>query len=331
VVAQIDRDYVKVARSRTLVRLLSYGFFEGRPATTRGQWFNPVVAAHLRIAARIASGSSPNRPIFVLGVGRSGTTLLGRLLAVHPDVGFLNEPKAMWHFIDPVEDVSGFYNRSATAYLRRSPTDVTPGMRARANQLYGYYQRLTRSQRVVDKYCELSYRRDYLRALFPDCVLIAIVRRPQAVVRSIEQWSAVHGSQSEDWWGVDGRKWEVLQATLLADQPDADLLVRMAKAARGDADRALIEWVVGMRELVMDQHGAELDLLVRYEDLVSDPVAQMARILGAARLSPSDEVERLAALVVRDDSRSQAERDDVVPSELRGAVDELLVALGYSQ
>jgi Sulfotransferase family len=330
VIAQLDRNYVKIAKSRVLVRLLSYGLFEGRPATTRGQWWNPAVAAHLRLAARAASGRPPDRPIFVLGIGRSGTTLLGRLLAVHPDVGFLNEPKAMWHLIDSVEDVSGVFNHSATAYMRRSGSDVTPEMRTRANQLYGYYERLTRSQRIVDKYCELSYRRDYLRALFPDCMLIAIVRRPQAVVRSIEQWSAVHGSPTEDWWGVENRKWEVICDTLLVDQPDAAMLLRLAKSARGDADRAILEWVIGMRELLSPRPHTDLDLLIRYEDLVADPGGEMNRTLAAVGLPPSAEVERMAGLVVHEDTRTHTVPDDVVPGELRGVVDDLLAALGYT-
>lgn len=295
VVAQLDRNYVRIARSRTAVRLLSYSLFEGRPPTTRGQWFNPVVAAHLRLAARSAPISPPVRPIFILGVGRSGTTLLGRLLGVHPHVGFLNEPKAMWHQIDPLEDVTGLYNRSPIAMMRRSASDVTPEMRAAAHRLYGHYQRVTRSRRVVDKYCELSYRRDYLRALFPDCVLIAIVRRPEAVIRSIEQWQLTNGSQTQDWWGVGNRKWQVLRDSLLPDQPDAGVITALADAARTDADRALIEWIVGMRDLTKSQAGGALNLLMRYEDLVADPVGQMARALDSAALPTSVEVEKMAS------------------------------------
>lgn len=331
VIAQLDRSYARIARSRVLVRLLSYGLFEGRPATTRGQWWNPAVAAHLRVGVHVASGRPPDRPIFVLGVGRSGTTLLGRMLAVHPDVGFLNEPKAMWHLIDQFEDVSGLLNRSATAYMRRSGSDVTSEMARRANNLYGYYQRLTRSQRVVDKYCELSYRRDYLRTLFPDCILVAIVRRPHAVVRSVEQWCADHGSKSEDWWGIENRKWEVLRDTLLPDQPDGEMLIRLAESARGNADRALIEWIIGMRELLHLRPGADLDLLVRYEDLVADPVGQINRTLAAVSLPPSEEVERMAGLIVREDGRSQAVTAGIVPDELRGVVDDLIEALGYTR
>ncbi len=213
--------------------------------------------------------------------------------------------------------------------MRRGSGDVTEEMRERAQRLFGYYERVTRSKRIVDKYCELSYRREYLRALFPDCVLIAIVRRPSAVARSIEQWSAAHGSPDEDWWGVHDRKWQVLCDELLPGQPDAALLVRAAQEARGNADRAVIEWIVGMRDLTRETPAAALDLIVRYEELAADPVRQMSRVLEACGLSPAVEVEQMAKCVVRDDSRGTAP-DDEIPDVLRPAVRKLLGGLGYA-
>ena len=43
-VAQLDKEYVELSKERALKRFLSYLFFEGRPHTTKGQWFNPVVS-----------------------------------------------------------------------------------------------------------------------------------------------------------------------------------------------------------------------------------------------------------------------------------------------
>lgn len=326
-IAQLTPEYVKAARARTLVRLVSYGLFEGRPATTKGQWFNPVVRAHLRTARSLGPHRPPDRPIFLLGVGRSGTTLLGLLLGVHPDVGFLNEPKMMWNLIDPTEDPSGFYNRGSTAHIFRYPRDVTDDMRRTANALYSYYGTAVRAARVVDKYCELTYRRAYLKALFPECRLIAIVRRPSAVIRSVEQWSKDHQRGNEDWWGVNGRKWELLKETVIAKQPDAPKLLQAADRAQTDSERSLLEWIVGMRELVRPDPLAPLDLLVRYEDLVRQPVAEMRRVLRAADLPLSERVDRMASSVVRADSR--ARQDENVGGELENEIGDLLAALGY--
>ena len=96
-VAQIDTKFIRARPWKLWSRLLAYALFEGRPLTTRGRWINPLVFAGYRLWSVLPLRKRDLRPIFVMGVGRSGTTVLGTILALHPDVGYLNEPKALWH------------------------------------------------------------------------------------------------------------------------------------------------------------------------------------------------------------------------------------------
>ena len=98
-VAQIDSVYWKTNLNRVPVRLLSYALFEGRPVTTRGQWINPLVFGHFKIVKWMPQLQRVKSPIYIIGTGRSGTTILGVILSIHRQVGFLNEPKALWHAI----------------------------------------------------------------------------------------------------------------------------------------------------------------------------------------------------------------------------------------
>lgn len=116
-VAQIDRDYIRTRPTRLWARMLSYLAFEGRPLTTRGQWINPIVFAGFATARALPQLRSVKSPVFILGAGRSGTTILGILMSMHRKVGFLNEPKAMWHAATHGgEDLIGSYDRGPGCY-----------------------------------------------------------------------------------------------------------------------------------------------------------------------------------------------------------------------
>ena len=99
---------------------------------TRGRIVNPLVTAQLAIAARAWRGQNVDRPVFIVGVGRSGTTLLGNILGIHRHVGFLNEPRAVWDVIEPNHDILGYQSFSGRYSLLAS--DVTTDVSTRARQ-----------------------------------------------------------------------------------------------------------------------------------------------------------------------------------------------------
>ena len=85
-IAQINPLYIKTRPTKVLTRLISYAFFEGRPVTTKGRWINPLVFSILkekRSPQTIVNTNPLKKPIFILGTGRSGTTILGIVLSMH--------------------------------------------------------------------------------------------------------------------------------------------------------------------------------------------------------------------------------------------------------
>src|SRR5215472_13413392 len=52
-------------------------------------------------------------PVFIIGCGRSGTSILGELFAMHPQVEYLYEPNARWAAVHPVTDYLRQYSRDA--------------------------------------------------------------------------------------------------------------------------------------------------------------------------------------------------------------------------
>jgi hypothetical protein len=174
-IAQLDKDYIYTRPFKTITRLTSYSLYEGRPATTKGRWINPFVFAQLKIFSQLPQLKKVVSPIFILGTGRSGSTVLGILLSMHKDVGFLNEPKAMWHLIYPFEDVIGSYSLGSASY-RLMADDAADEQCRVGHRIYGAYLAATGSKRVVDKYPELIFRVPFVKRIFPDAKFIFLVR-----------------------------------------------------------------------------------------------------------------------------------------------------------
>lgn len=305
-VAQIDKAYLRARPTRLWPRILSYAFFEGRPLTTRGQWFNPVVFAIARLFGSLPALRCVEAPAFILGTGRSGTTILGIVLSMHRDVGFLNEPKALWAGLCPTEDLIGNYNRNPAQY-RLGPEAATPSLVRRAHRIFGAYLRLSGTRRVVDKYPELIFRTDFVRTIFPDAKFLFLSRNGIETCVSIRHWSERLGKQvggeTHDWWGADDRKWTLLLEQIVPEH--LDLATHADKMASLDHEaRAAVEWILTMREgmrlVATDPQGT---LHVPYAALCADPRGWAKRLETFLNL-PGDAVfEEYAASTLTNPSR----------------------------
>ena len=292
-VAQIDFKYVKKRPFKLMSRLISYLLFEGRPVTTRGQWINPFVKTHLRTWKAISWSRSVKKPIFILGAGRSGTTILGVVMSMHKEIGFLNEPKALWHMIHPNEDVGGSYSKTDVKY-RLTEKDVTADMRKIAGRLYGGFLTLTSSTRLVDKYPELSFRVPFVLDIFPDSKFIFLSRNGWDVCASIDTWStnhgSEHGSERHDWWGVNKQKWKLLLNQIIEPDSYYSNCIDEIKSFTKHSDMAAIEWIATMREgLRLRKENTGNVHFIKYEDLVSNPEIEALKLQEFCEL-PRDKV-----------------------------------------
>jgi hypothetical protein len=330
-VAQIDPEYCRFGLTKVARRLASYALFEGRPHTTKGQWFNPMVFGLLRTLATVPGTPRPQAPIFLIGLGRCGTTILGLLLSLHRDVGFLNEPKAMWNVIDPEHDVTGDYG-SGPARFRLVPDTISKKQRVIAQRLYSRYALAVASRRVLDKYPELVFRIEYVLALFPDARFILIARNGRDACRSISTWSdrkgLAAGNETEDWWGRNDCKWRYLWDELVLGDPELGALHGLNPADLNQVNRAATEWIVTMREglACVARHPEEV-YLIRYEDLVAAPDTQLSALFRHCRLDPDADVLTYANKVLY--KKAQAEKPALAP-ELLPLFDDVSSRLGYS-
>ncbi len=329
-VAQIDRCYVHHRWQRALPRLLAYTLFEGRPLTTRGRWINPLVFANMALLKRLPLMQSIDRPVFITGMGRSGSTLLGVVLSMHRDVGFLNEPKALWHCIHAGEDVIGNYSKNEASY-RLDAADCSDEMIDAAHRLYAAYLRLGGNSRIVDKYPEMLFRTGFVRHIFPDARFLFLVRNGWDTCQSVVKWSqckgTAHGQEIHDWWGTDARKWRLMVQQLLRPDPRYKALSAMADHLSDHRLMAATEWIVTMREgLRQMQLLPDAVLMVRYEDLVSKPEETLQQIVAFTGLAPDPVMYHYASQSMRAVSSQQT---FPMPEPIASLFRETMHMLGY--
>ena len=288
-IAQIDKNYIKKRPYKLYSRLVSYAFFEGRPLTTSGRWINPLVFGLFYLYKLLPQLKKVNSPIFILGTGRSGTTILGIVLSMHKEIGFLNEPKAIWKSINKEDDLIGSYTMYPAKYYLDNK-DVTIKRKKQIHKIFGAYLTATFSNRVLDKYPELIFRIPYVLKIFPNAKFLFLVRNGIDTCSSIEKWSSRLGTknngETHDWWGINNRKWNLFKNQVLKKDAYFKDIYSVLDNLSNHTDMAVLEWIATMRQGLKIQTKYPNNVLrINFEDLSINPKNEVEKIIGFTNLS----------------------------------------------
>mgnify|MGYP001827466688 CR=1 FL=1 len=243
------------------------------------------------------------KPIFIIGCNRSGTTLLFRNLSEHPDLWSLYvESQVVFHSqfpVDPLdgERVSGPVEPSAQSAIRK-------GLYQQAHNKEAFQDRPILGQvpprfvqrplnrlykppviRLVEKTPANSLRIPLLVETFPDAHFIYVVRRGEAVVSSLmEGWKLWNRSPAGEPFSF--RKWHYLTPPGWQEYTEEPLESICA-----------FQWIESNRFAHQDLEALASSryLLVRHEDLVEDPASEYGRIMRFCGLRESGYFDRVIA------------------------------------
>lgn len=123
------------------------------------------------------AGSTSRLPVFIVGMPRSGSTLVEQILSSHPDVADAGEFPWLWNITDFLrkngDDLK--YPRDIARFepgaIAAMGTDYLDALRARQPQTAG---------RITDKLLENYLNLGLIRILFPDAAIIHCVRDPMS-------------------------------------------------------------------------------------------------------------------------------------------------------
>ncbi len=276
------------------------------------------------------------KPIFLIGTHRSGTTWLGGLLGQLKQVAYWSEPRQVWSYGNwflPDDVLAAEHARPAVKrYIRRR------------------FERFTQRQRA-QRFCEKTpsncLRIPFVHEIFPEGRFVLLLRDGRAVFRSTVEmqqksadwsriWQRIRESswrelpayrdrigwvfqklrgQPFEFWGVRPRGWKQWQQQLTRNQLIA---IQWAESI----SYALDSW----EDLPPDGQ-----FKIRYEDILSSPNETLTQLAAFLELSQADQLIRAARGTAESRSADKwtAELSEPLLEEIRPIMEDTLNRIGY--
>jgi hypothetical protein len=246
--------------------------------------------------------SGRRRPLLVTGAHRSGTTWVGRMIDLSPEVGYINEPFnphhqpgicgcrfPLWfqyvnrhnehHFRPHLSATLAFRYRPVAQLARtRRPGDVERLLR---DGLEFTRARLRRARPLM-KDPIAAFSSSWLASTF-DMATIVLVRHPAGFASSLKRLGWSH--PFNDFLAQPALMEERLQAF-------EGEIARMAKVEHDIVDQASLLWRM-IYSVLLEYRRAHPDwIVVRHEDLALDPVGGFASLYRRLGLGYSEDIRR---------------------------------------
>ena len=216
-----------------------------------------------------------NRPVFIIGCSRAGTTVVYKTFSTHPDLGTLNrETHDFWVDLHPLR------GRDYSSHALGAADATVHDQRIVSRYFYSQSGRL----RVVDKNNQNGLCVPYLHALFPSAHFVYVKRNPGDNIHSlIEGWGKADEFAT---WSrelpaevmVDHgryRRWCFFLAEGWLDYVNAPI-----EEVCAHQYRSINSAILDARAAIPSSQWTE----IFYEDLVQDPVVGFEKAFSSAGL-----------------------------------------------
>lgn len=224
------------------------------------------------IAYSILPFNGVSRPIFIIGCGRSGTTILGRTLSWHRDITYLNEPRELWFSAYPRTDIWTSKAPSRKGKLALAAADTQYWRSKKLSHLFHLETISNGAPVFIEKLPINNFRLHFIHKIFPDARFIHIYRNGVEVAKSIQKLSDRGG-----WFGANSYKWD----KLVEYAENKDDTFGLPALCDNNFDKGLLEWRLSTEAAIefLSQLPKEKFFEFKYDELVENPVEAISNVL----------------------------------------------------
>lgn len=196
-------------------------------------------------------------PVFIIGCGRSGTTILGDTLSRHPKIKYLNERRDLWHTAYPEFDIWNKDTKDPKIYADEK--DVILKKNNLLHHLFFRKQVLGNAEILLEKLPINNFRLKFLKESFPDAKYIYLTRNGLEVSKSIEGMI-----QKKNWF--IGEKYELLKKYI------SDNRIIFRANINSDIGKGMLEWKLSIDEsdCFFKKENKENFIHLSYQDLINN-------------------------------------------------------------
>ena len=245
-------------------------------------------------------------PVFIIGCGRSGTTILGNTLSQHNQIKYLNERRDLWHKSYPEFDIWNRKKKKLKIYADEK--DFILRKHKKLSFLFFKEQVLSESKILLEKLPINSFRLNFLEKSFPNARYIYLTRNGLEVSRSIEK-----SIKNGNWFRNNN-------------------LLELYDIEPSDYNRGIWEWKLSIDH--SDQFFRNIDshrfIHLSYKDFIESPNNKVRDIFDFLELDYTDNLIKKISKKIKRKSLEVTKTDDQSLNVIGGDILEKTIQNTYS-
>lgn len=254
------------------------------------------------ILFRLKKNNSTFTPVFIIGCGRSGTTILGETLSLHPKIKYLNERRDLWHQSYPEFNIWDENILNPTLYANEK--DYSEEKTSKLRDLFFREQVLENASMLLEKLPINNFRLEFLKKSFPEAKYIYLSRNGLEVSKSIEK-----RIQKKNWF--TGSKFKLLQQFSGDDN-----------TLESDEQKGMWEWKLSINEsdLFFKNLSKDKYYHLSYQDFIEDTENSLKQIYNFLNLNTTEEFLSILSKNISRKNKTIKKTDDKLLLEMGGEI-----------